>query len=556
MKNKIIKIGLDLDGVILYNPARIIRPIVALIKKIFFKKKELKFYFPKSNFEKTLWRFFHKSSLFIAPGFQEIIELSQKNKIEVYIVTARYSFLKKDFENFIKKSKANVYFKGCFYNQKDEQPHLFKERMVKKLNLDYFVEDNWNIAQYLFFKLKKDKFHTKIFWIYNILDKRINYKYKFPGLKEAFNQIYSKQKLTIITDYFFPHWTGISKSFFTLNKYLNNYFNTTIITSKFDPKLKSLEIIDGSVVIRKKIQFKISRLHYSFLIVLEFIKRIFLTDIVLINSPCSNILFISIIAKLFNKKLLIFHQGDLILPRGNPLNWIIEKIFNTSTKLSFFMANKISTYTDDYAQNSKIMNSFIKKNTSLVLPIEIFKINKNQINKIPTFGFGGRFVEEKGFDILLNAICKIDNNTPIHFIFAGDKNITYENFFDKQKKLINKLKSKITFLGLLKNNQMSIFFKKIDFLIVPSRTDCFNLLQAEAMLENKPIIASNIPGLRYLVKTTGFGWLFENENQEDLKEKILFAINNKDKVTQNYINAKTILNNEENTKKIVDFIKN
>ena len=76
------------------------------------------------------------------------------------------------------------------------------------------------------------------------------------------------------------------------------------------------------------------------------------------------------------------------------------------------------------------------------------------------------------------------------------------------------------------------------------------------MLENKPIIASNIPGLRYLVKTTGFGWLFENENQEDLKEKILFAINNKDKVTQNYINAKTILNNEENTKKIVDFIKN
>ena len=128
--------------------------------------------------------------------------------------------------------------------------------------------------------------------------------------------------------------------------------------------------------------------------------------------------------------------------------------------------------------------------------------------------------------------------------------------FYQGKKLINKLKSKITFLGLLKNNQMSIFFKKIDFLIVPSRTDCFNLLQAEAMLENKPIIASNIPGLRYLVKTTGFGWLFENENQEDLKEKILFAINNKDKVTQNYINAKTILNNEENTKKIVDFIKN
>lgn len=187
MKKQPLKVGFDLDGVILYNPVRIMRPFVAIIKNIFSKKKDLKFYYPKSKLEKLLWSLGHKSSIFVAPGLDEIKELVKEGKIAAYIITARYDFLKKDFQNWINKMDAQKYFKGIFHNANDEQPHLFKEKMVKKLDLDIFVEDNWDIVRHLSENTKK-----KIFWIYNIFDKKIIYKDKLPHLKKVIDEIKTK----------------------------------------------------------------------------------------------------------------------------------------------------------------------------------------------------------------------------------------------------------------------------------------------------------------------------------------------------------------------------
>lgn len=184
MKKQILKVGFDLDGVLLYNPARIARPIISLIKRFFIKKKNLRFYAPKTFFGKQLWRFFHKSSIFIAPGLEDVKKLIQTKKIKAYIITARYSYLKNDLEIWLKKMKINQYFSGIYYNQKDEQPHIFKERMIKKLGIDIFVEDNYDIVSCL-----DKKAIVKVFWIYNFLDKKLFYKYKYPTLKKVLEEI-------------------------------------------------------------------------------------------------------------------------------------------------------------------------------------------------------------------------------------------------------------------------------------------------------------------------------------------------------------------------------
>ena len=183
MANRLLSIGFDLDGVLLYNPARIVRPIISFIKNIFIKKKGLSFYSPHTFWEKQLWRLFHKSSIFIAPGLDDIKKLIRTKKIKAYIITARYSYLKNDLKKWLKKMKINQSFSGIYYNQKDEQPHLFKEKMIRKLKLDLYIEDNWDIVKYLESKVKSQK--LKVFWIFNLLDRNINYKYKFPSLKNV-----------------------------------------------------------------------------------------------------------------------------------------------------------------------------------------------------------------------------------------------------------------------------------------------------------------------------------------------------------------------------------
>ena len=193
MRNKILKVGFDLDGVILYNPARIVRPIIVIIKRVLFHKTALKFYYPRSNWEKLIWRIFHWSSFITAPGLSDLIKLAQSGKIEAYIITGRFDYLKDDFHGWIKKINGNKFLKGYYHNVKNEQPHLFKEKMIKKLDLDIYVEDNWDIVNYLANKIdalsNKQNKKVQILWIYNLFDRQIKYKNRFPILKSALELI-------------------------------------------------------------------------------------------------------------------------------------------------------------------------------------------------------------------------------------------------------------------------------------------------------------------------------------------------------------------------------
>lgn len=183
---KKLRVGFDLDGVLLYNPARIIRMPITRLKHYFLPRREKIFYMPSSAFEKFLWRVFHLSSIFIAPGFSQIKVLKEKSFIEPYLVTARYDFLKKDVQRWLKKMDAHTIFLGAYMNENNMQPHLFKEKMVNKLGLDVFVEDNWDVVEHL-----TKTTHTKAFWVYNIFDRNIPHPYKFSSLKGAVERLSS-----------------------------------------------------------------------------------------------------------------------------------------------------------------------------------------------------------------------------------------------------------------------------------------------------------------------------------------------------------------------------
>jgi len=186
MTNRPLRVGFDLDGVILYNPARIVRPLVVFIKERLFKITKTQFFVPTNPVDQWIWKFFHYSSLFTSGGLEEIKKLSREGKIEAYIITGRYGFLRDDFEKWLTKIDAKKYFKQTLLNERNEQPHLFKLKTIEKLRLDVFVEDNWDIVQ----KLNQNgKSKTKVLWIYNIFDRTIPYKYKFPTLRKTVQYI-------------------------------------------------------------------------------------------------------------------------------------------------------------------------------------------------------------------------------------------------------------------------------------------------------------------------------------------------------------------------------
>lgn len=183
MSKKIV-VGIDFDGVIAYNPFRIIRLPISIFKRKFFKIKKLTFFSPHNEFERFIWTLIHESSIFPAKGVDLLKQLVEENKIEIHLVTARYHFLDKQLVRWLKNNQLYSLFTSINLNTQDEQPHLFKQRIIEKNKFDYYIEDNLDIVKHL-----NATTHVKVLWIYNILDRDYSYANKYPNLQQALEKI-------------------------------------------------------------------------------------------------------------------------------------------------------------------------------------------------------------------------------------------------------------------------------------------------------------------------------------------------------------------------------
>lgn len=186
MKQKKLKVGFDFDGVILYNPARVLRPFLGYLRGKRKKngKTTLVFYHPTKPLEKWFWWLAHQSSLFPSSGLDDVRTMVKDNSIDAYIITGRSSFLKPDFQSRLRSIGSEKFIKESFISDSNEQPHEFKAKKIRELGLDCYVEDNWNIAQYL---AKNTK--ARIFWLSNVADYHFDYPDKYLNFSNIVAEI-------------------------------------------------------------------------------------------------------------------------------------------------------------------------------------------------------------------------------------------------------------------------------------------------------------------------------------------------------------------------------
>lgn len=373
----------------------------------------------------------------------------------------------------------------------------------------------------------------------------------------------TRPRLLLVSDYYYPHWTGISKSVHRLVQAFGDSFDVTVLAVRHDRNLPSSERDGNSTIVRANPTIPLSRGFISLGLLTTFVDLVRRADIVMINSPSAHILPVALAAKLFRKRLVVFHQGDLILPAGR-LNRVVERIFDVSSYVAFSLADRVGTYTDDYARHSRVLRPFLRKFRPVVMPLpESFHgeaDGSSTRSRIPAgkdvlFGFAGRFVEEKGFDILFEAIPLVVREVPgAHFIFAGETNMAYEDFFGRSRESLERVQEHVTMLGLLDEAAMADFYAALDFIVIPSRSDCFNLVQAEAMQRGKPSIVADIPGARAMVNLTGFGLTFEAENPEALARQLVAAARRREQFAEKYPNVVNFLDDARNAEHTARFI--
>ena len=134
-----------------------------------------------------------------------------------------------------------------------------------------------------------------------------------------------------------------------------------------------------------------------------------------------------------------------------------------------------------------------------------------------TIGFIGRFAEKrKGLALLFEAVPKIIERHPdLRILVAGPGES------EEALELLDPvLHSRITFLGMLTDEEKRQFFKSVDLYIAPNTGgESFGIILAEAMATGAAILASDLPAFRFVLEDGIWGRHFRNGDALDLAEK-------------------------------------
>jgi len=127
-------------------------------------------------------------------------------------------------------------------------------------------------------------------------------------------------------------------------------------------------------------------------------------------------------------------------------------------------------------------------------------------------GMAARLATEKGVEYLVEAMPEVLRSHPeARVLFAGQYTgvLGEEEYAHKLSPLIDQLGSQWTFLGILSPVELAAFFHVADVTVLPSinSTESYGMVQAESMISGTPIVASDLPGVRQPVLTSGMGMI-------------------------------------------------
>jgi glycosyltransferase involved in cell wall biosynthesis len=260
-------------------------------------------------------------------------------------------------------------------------------------------------------------------------------------------------------------------------------------------------------------------------------------DVVWISTPMLETALVALLAKLTGRQVVVTHHGDLVLPEGG-LNRFITNVMFGMYKFMARRAARLVAYSEDYARQSYYLIPFKDKVTPIYPPIHMPLPDPAHVAQMradwqnghgPIIGYAGRFVAEKRPDLLIKALETINRSYPnARVVFCGEYDIKYEDTWERHQGLVNQYKDQLIFLGLHEDMQyMADFYAACDVLVMTSDTECFGLVQVEAMLSGTPMVMTDIPGGRVPVTVTGMGKLAKAGDAASIGEAIVDVLRNR-----------------------------
>ncbi len=201
-----------------------------------------------------------------------------------------------------------------------------------------------------------------------------------------------------------------------------------------------------------------------------------------------------------------------------------DKILVISDKINQLFLNLASSEDD----KKKVVRIFNPIDVEEIKKLSLAKCDLEKVDNQPTFVSIGTVFPQKGFDRLLRAHRRLLDEGFKHTVWIVGDGYDFPNI----KKLVEELNVSDTakLIGFKENPYP--YFVKADYYILSSRYEGYPTVLFEAMVLAKPIIATDVSGVREILNDGELGYIIEN-NEDAIYNGMKYFIENPE-IATNY----------------------
>jgi D-inositol-3-phosphate glycosyltransferase len=133
----------------------------------------------------------------------------------------------------------------------------------------------------------------------------------------------------------------------------------------------------------------------------------------------------------------------------------------------------------------------------------------------------GRIEPLKGIDKFLEAMAHIDDSLEKRALLIGGDSYS-EAELEKLKEHSRSLgiEDKVSFLGSVEQQKLPLYYSAADVCVVPSYYETFGLVALESLACGTPVVATDVGGLKSIIRDGKTGYVVTDNNPMRLAEKI------------------------------------
>jgi glycosyltransferase involved in cell wall biosynthesis len=337
-------------------------------------------------------------------------------------------------------------------------------------------------------------------------------------------------------DYYRPNYSGLTLFAEQLAAGLARRGHAvSVLTHQHLPQLPAESEEDGVRVVRAPVAGRLGKALVSPAILARALTEIPRSDVLHLHAPLVNAVPLAFIASTLRVPIVVTYHCDLQPPSGLGQRFV-EVVARASQHFALERASRVITNTEDYARHTRPLVDRAEKVGWILPPVLEPAATGRSAQEVrrrltiegrPIVFFLGRFAEEKGLPVLLEAFPAIRRRFPhAALVLAGAQKVAGETVFDRVAPLIADPSSGVVATGVVPDETLADLFTIADVLVLPSinSTESFGLVQVEAMLRGVPVVASDLPGVRQPVRMTGMGEIARPGDAADLARRMLAVL--------------------------------